>query len=46
VPDLWLPRDPVIGGPSAQRRAYVTYLAHRLEAPRPFVEEADRGRAA
>jgi len=46
VPDLWLPRDPVIGGPSAQRRAYVTYLLHRLEAPRPFVEEAERGRAA
>jgi hypothetical protein len=46
VPDLWLPRDPVIGGPSAQRRAYVTYLLNRLEAPRPFVEEADRGRAA
>ena len=46
VPDLWLPRDPVIGGPSAQRRAYVTYLMHRLEEPRPFVEEAERGRAA
>jgi HipA-like kinase len=46
VPDLWLPRDPVIGGPSAQRRAYVTYLLRRLEAPRPFVEEAEAGRAA
>ena len=46
VPDLWLPRDPIIGGPSAQRRAYVTYLLRRLEAPRPFVEEADNGREA
>jgi hypothetical protein len=46
VPDAWLPRDQTIGGPSAQRRAYVTYLLRRLEAPRPFVEEAERGRAA
>ena len=46
VPDVWLPRDPVVGGPSAQRRAYVRYLLHRLEAPRPFVEEAERARAA
>lgn len=46
VPDAWLPRDDVIGGPSAQRRAYVTYLLRRLEPPRPFVEEAVRGSAA
>jgi len=46
VPDAWLARDPVIGGPAAQRRAYVTYLLRRLEAPRPFVEEAVRGSAA
>jgi hypothetical protein len=46
VPDAWLARDPVLGGPSAQRRAYVTYLLRRLEEPRPFVEEAARGPAA
>ena len=46
VPDAGLPRDQVLGGPSAQRRAYVTYLLRRLDAPRPFVEEAERGRAA
>ena len=46
VPEVWLPRDPTIGGPSAQRRAYVRYLLRRLEAPRPFVEEAERGRTA
>jgi hypothetical protein len=44
VPDAWLARDQVIGGPSAQRNAYVTYLLRRLELPRPFVEEAERGR--
>ncbi len=46
VPEAWLPRDPVLGGASAQRRAYVTYLRRRLEAPRPWVEEVTRGPAA
>jgi hypothetical protein len=46
IPDDWLARDPVIGDADAQRRAYVRYLARRLESPRPFVEEADRVRAA
>jgi hypothetical protein len=46
VPEVWLPRDPTIGGAAAQRRAYVRYLTRRLEAPRPFVEEADRARTA
>ena len=32
--------------PDAHRRAYVDYLLARLEAPRAFVEEADRARAA
>jgi hypothetical protein len=40
VPDDWLE------GPPAERRAgYVAYLRRRLEAPRPFVEEAVRARA-
>lgn len=46
LPDDWLPRDPVIGDAAAQRAAYVRYLLRRLEAPRPFVEDADRARAA
>ena len=32
--------------PDAHRRAYVDYLLARLEAPRAFVEEAERARAA
>ena len=32
--------------PDAQRRAYVAYLRRRLEAPRPFVDPAERLRRA
>ena len=46
LPDLWLPDDPVVGDADAQRAAYVQYLAPRLEPPRPFVQEAERVRAA
>jgi hypothetical protein len=46
LPDAWLPDDPSAGDAEAQRRAYVRYLERRLEAPRPFVEEADRARLA
>jgi hypothetical protein len=46
VPDAWLPDDPLAGDAVAQRHAYVRYLSRRLEAPRPFVEEADRARTA
>jgi len=46
VPDLWLANDPLVGGPDDQRRAYLAYLSERLAAPRPFVEDADRARAA
>src|SRR6478752_771158 len=46
VPDAWLPDDPVAGDAAAQRRAYVRYLTLRLEAPRSFVEEAERARTA
>jgi hypothetical protein len=46
LPDGWLPDDRSAGDAGAQRRAYVHYLARRLEAPRPFVEEADRARLA
>lgn len=46
LPGLWLPPDPAIGDATAQRVAYVRYLLRRLEAPRLFVEEAERARAA
>jgi hypothetical protein len=46
VPESWLGRDQRVGGAAAQRRAYTAYLVHRLEGPRPFVEEAERARTA
>ncbi len=46
IPDDWLAPDPAIGSAEDQRRAYVTYLLRRLEAPRPFVADAERLRAA
>ena len=46
LPDGWLPDEPAIGDAAAQRPAYVRYLTRRLEAPRAFVEEAERARAA
>ncbi len=46
IPDAWLPDDPVVGDAEAQRAAYRAYLGRRLEAPRPFVEEAERARRA
>jgi len=46
VPDAWLEPDDQVGGPDDQRRAYGDYLRRRLEAPRPFVEVAERARAA
>jgi len=46
VPDAWLLPEAGLPDPGAHRRAYVDYLTRRLGAPRPFVEEADRARAA
>ncbi|MET0333357.1 MAG: HipA family kinase [Rhizobacter sp.] len=47
VPDTWLDHDSsLFSGPAAQRRAYVDYFMHRLQAPRAFVEEAARAHAA
>ena len=46
IPDDWLQPEPGLPDPDAHRRAYVDYLATRLAAPRAFVEEADRARAA
>jgi hypothetical protein len=41
VPDEWLGDDP-----SEARQAYSEYLRRRLDAPRGFVEEAERAREA
>ena len=46
VPDDWLAPEAGLEDPAAHRRAYVDYLVRRLAAPRPFVAEADRARAA
>ena len=46
LPDSWLPDDDAIGDAASQRHGYVRYLTRRLEAPRAFVEEAERARAA
>jgi hypothetical protein len=46
IPDDWLRPEPGLEDPAAHRRAYVEYLLARLEAPRAWVEEADRARAA
>ena len=44
IPDDWLPAEAGLPDPDAHRRAYVDYLLARIEAPRAFVEEADRAR--
>jgi hypothetical protein len=46
IPDDWLEPEAGLPDPEAHRRAYVDYLSTRLAEPRPFVEEADRARAA
>ena len=46
IPDDWLPAEDGLPAPDDHRRAYVDYLMTRLEAPRAFVEEAERARAA
>lgn len=45
LPDAWLP-DNEIGDANAQRDAYMKYFLSRLGGPRPFIEEAERSRAA
>ena len=46
IPDDWLPAEDGLAVPDDHRRAYVDYLMTRLDAPRAFVEEAERARAA
>lgn len=46
IPDAWLISGPSpFATPAANRQAYVDYLQRRLEAPRPFLEEAIRARS-
>lgn len=44
VPDDWMTDNSPFSTPVENRQAYVDYLTRRLEAPRPFVEEAIRAR--
>jgi hypothetical protein len=46
VPDAWLATDRAFASPAAARTAYVKHLSRRLHAPRAFLEEARRARAA
>jgi hypothetical protein len=46
IPDVWLDTDTQFEGPDEARRAYKSYLSRRLEAPRLFLEEAERARAS
>jgi hypothetical protein len=46
VPDAWLATDRAFATPAAARAAYVQHLSRRLQAPRAFLEEAQRARAA
>jgi hypothetical protein len=46
IPDDWLAPEPDRPDPASHRAAYVDYLLRRLAAPRSFVEEAERARAA
>ena len=45
IPDSWLADEPRFATPAEHRAAYAAYLLARLEAPRPFVEEAAHARA-
>ena len=46
LPDAWLPDDPVVGDAGGQRARVRPLSRPRLEAPREFVEEAERARRA
>ncbi len=45
IPDGWLDDDPLAATKSAQRDAYASYFARRLQAPRAFAQEAARARS-
>jgi hypothetical protein len=45
VPEEWLSGDTSFESPRATREAYIRHLARRLQAPRPFLTEAQRARS-
>lgn len=45
IPADWLEETPVFSSRDAQRAAYAQYLQRRLQAPRAFVQEAERARS-
>ena len=45
VPDAWLASDAAFSTPALARKAYVQHLSRRLQAPRFFLEEAQRARS-
>ncbi|MFN8455427.1 MAG: HipA family kinase [Anaerolineae bacterium] len=45
IPTAWLDAEPSFTNHDEHRAAYSAYLRRRLEAPRPFVEEAMHARA-
>jgi hypothetical protein len=45
VPDAWLSGDTGFESPGATRDAYIRHLTRRLQAPRPFLTEAQRARS-
>ena len=44
IPEAWLGDDERFENVDAHRAAYVDYFVRRLEAPRPWIEEAARAR--
>lgn len=45
IPEAWLEETPAFASRDAQRAAYAQYLQRRLQAPRAFVQEAERARS-
>jgi hypothetical protein len=45
IPDAWLDDEPLFASKAGQREAYASYFARRLQAPRPFAEEAAHARS-
>lgn len=45
IPADWLEETPAFSSRDAQRAAYAQYLQRRLQAPRAFVQEAERARS-
>jgi hypothetical protein len=46
IPDAWLEPHPIIGGPSRQRDAYVSYLRRRVASASALVGSAEEARRA